>query len=243
VSRVIHSAERLAKPFSRVDERLLEFSSAQQLIVLGGPCKIVAFLEGEAAMSVDRGPAIRIESGDVLVALSLCEQVYTVPEGADACRLHAFRILFDQEEMPPAMGGRAPRISSQAAATDFRSFVRQTLPGVTHLRGCLDPDLHEIILKARGELEAQPLGFRHRLSGLCYEFVTDLARRRLPQARPGVAGALPRARQIVDQARHYLNEHLTEPLTLGRIAWAMKLRTFIFPGSSNRRRDRRFSNI
>lgn len=223
MSRVIHSAERLAQPFSRADERLLEFSADEQLKVVGDNCKMIVFLEGEADMRVDGGKPVRIRDGDVLIVLRDCQQVYTVPAGAQACRLHVFRILFDAQEMPLTVGTQPSRISTAAAATDFRKFVRQTFPGVTHLPGFLDPGLQELIFEARRELEAQPLGYRYQLSGICYEFVTALARRRLAQARPGVAEAVPRAQQIVDQARHYLTEHLAEPLTLGSIAWALKL--------------------
>lgn len=223
MSRILHSVKPLAPPFLEADERIVEFSARNVLEIHNPKIKILLFLEAGALLRIDGREPMTIRTGDALIVPVRCRQVYSVLPGAERCVLRSFRLDFDPAVLPPLPAERAPgptRIT-QAAQSDFHRYIGDAFCRIAHLPGCLDAPMEAILRGFHEEMQERRSGHRHRVSGLCYLLATELVRRLEALPEKEASGDFPRQMQLAGQARHFMAEHLAEPLTLDKIAWGL----------------------
>ncbi|MFW5844916.1 MAG: helix-turn-helix domain-containing protein, partial [Planctomycetota bacterium] len=175
--------------------------------------KLVLLLEGSFTQHVRGAPAFAYRSGDLAIVPGPCRQeLEPLHRGVDV-RMHALRIVFDDEQVHQARQAGATRPESS-----FAHFVAHHCQQVRCLPDFLDASVQECLSRIRREAEDLHPGFRHMVAG-CLREITVRAVRRLVVPRPErVDRPLDRAELLVQAARDFLHTHFRADFSLRDIA-------------------------
>jgi AraC-like DNA-binding protein len=218
----LNAIESLGPPFRSVDEQVFFMPRHGRHEIANQLFKVIVLLEGDCLHQVDNEQAVPFVPGDVIVVPRVCRQRYLASAPRSPRRVHALRLVFDPEALPPLPAGQrrpAPRGDTE---TDFSAFVRLHFQETRHLPGAGDETLRALLTELRHEAEQRRPGYRHRATALCMTLVVHVAR--ALESRSGqVDGNGTPARRgrayLVLQAKEYLLKNLAAELRLDTIAW------------------------
>ena len=217
-----NSIERLGLPFASVSELGLVIPSGGELLVRNSEVKLLFFIQAECQQKVEGSGIFQIKAGDICVVPRTCRQHYCKVKPGDSARIHVLKISFAIAPLPVSdqlVGKHKPQGDPEA---DLTAFVQHHFTEIRHLPAAQDAPMQEIMRAIRREAEEHRPGIRHRVRALCTNLVVHVARRL--HDRPSVA-KLAKAGQgfVVNQAKEYLRRNFAHPLTLGQVAWHVKL--------------------
>jgi AraC-like DNA-binding protein len=219
----LHRVEGIGGPHLVIHEQVVLIPRSGVQRVDNRVRKLIFILQGECRHRVPglSGPHadVRLRAGDILVLPHAHphEYVSLVPE--QSYRLHAVRLAFDPEQVPPLRLGEPPPAGPEAdPETDFAAFVRERLREMRHLPGGQDARIRELLSHVREEAQSEPPGFRFRVGAICTSLVTLVARQLVEQARLAQPETRDRHGHYVTLAKDYLLRHLTQSLHLEEVA-------------------------
>lgn len=219
----LHRVEGIGGPLLVIHEQVVLIPRSGVQRVDNRVRKLIFILQGECRHRVPglMGPHsdVVLRAGDILVLPHAHphEYVSLVPE--QSYRLHAVRLAFDPEHVPPLRLGMPSSDSANADPdSDFAAFVRGRLREMRHLPGGQDARIRELLSQVREEAQEEPPGFRFRVGALCTSLVTLVARQLVEQARLAQPGINDRHGHYVTLAKDYLLRHLTQPMRLDEVA-------------------------
>jgi len=223
-----HSIERLGPPFHSVSEYCVVIPKEGELIIPNKEWKILFFLQANCLLEIDQSTTLQIKSGDILIVPQRCLQHYRLTKENGNPRLHLFKILL----VFPALPDAGPSVSKQRPLNgdpeaDLTAFVRHHFSEIRHLpaqQATTNQEIavKEIMLAVRREAEQQRTGIRHRVRGLSTNLLVHVARR-LHETPIGIAPVGGGHDAVVNHTKEYLLHNFARSLTLGEIAWNVKL--------------------
>ncbi|MEO7415304.1 MAG: helix-turn-helix transcriptional regulator [Opitutaceae bacterium] len=214
-----HSIERLGRPFASVSELGLVIPRDSELLVRNTEMKLLFFLQADCVQEIEGAGNFPIKAGDICVVPRVCLQRYRQTAGRDSERLHVLKVSLSVPAWPATGPNKAARGQPE---TDLTAFCRHHFTAIRHLPGAQNAPMQEIMLAIRREAEQHRPGIRHRVRALCTNLLVHVAR--LLHETPGVdrpAGA--GAGSAVNQTKEYLLRNFAKPLSLGEVAWHVKM--------------------
>lgn len=226
MSHTLNSVDRLGPPFSQVDEQVFVIPEGGYNEVANKFFKLVCLLDGACWHQIDGGPRVRLDAGDVLVIPRLCLQRYWPLASEGSQRVHALRLIFDTELLPP-LAAEAPSLaegtSADEAETDLAAFVRRNLSDYHHVPLAHDMAAQTLLAELRKEAEERPPGYRFRVTALCTTLMVMLARQVHRAAEREMTEHRRRRVRLAAQAREYLVKNLDHHLSLAKVAGHLRV--------------------
>lgn len=217
-----HSIERLGRPFASVSELGLVIPRGGELLVPNAEAKLLFFLQAECVQEIEGVGVFPMKAGDICVVPRTCRQHYRQARPADSARIHVLKIALSVPPLPaPSEPSGKVKLQSDPES-DLTAFVQHHFTEIRHLPAAQDAPMQEIMRAIRREAEEHRPGIRHRVRALCTNLLVHVARRlhdRPASAKPAAAGQ----GFLVNQAKEFLRRNFAQPLTLGQIAWHVKL--------------------
>ncbi len=216
-----HSIEQLGRPFASVSELGLVIPKQSALHVRNDEVKLLFFLQADCRQEIDGVGAFAMKGGDICVVPRACRQHYLQTNAPNSARLHVLKISLSLPPLP------APGLATKGGVkgnpeTDLGAFCRHHFNEIRHLPAAQDAPMREIMLAIRREAESHRPGIRHRVRALCTNLLVHVARR-LHETPTGARPAAAGHGTVVNQAKEFLLRNFARPLTLGEIAWHVKL--------------------
>jgi len=219
---IFHSIERLGAPFTKVSELGLVIAHGGEMLVCNEEVKLLFFLQADCEQEIEGYGAFPVKTGDICVVPRICRQHYRQTGAKDSARLHVLVISFSPPPLP-ALGRPAVKTPPNGdPEADLTAFVRHHFTEIRHLPGAQDARMQEIMLAIRREAEDHRAGIRHRVRALCTNLVIHVAR--LLHDDPAAAQTTAAGHGFAaNQAKEYLRRNFAKPLTLGEVAWHIKM--------------------
>jgi len=221
-----HSVQHLDPPFLFMDERVIFIPRGRQLDVNNRMLKIILFFDGSADLFINKRSLGQIEPGDALLVSRPCRQIYQPVENREI-RMHILRIFFDFNTLGLHLLREGKTLAEQHdLEANFAAFVRHHLRDVQHLKGVLDSSVHDCIRLIRREIEKERPGYRYIISAQCRMLVTHLIRKLSGrEANPQLAleNDSVHVSWAVEHTKFFVCENYNRTLTLGEIAWEVRL--------------------
>jgi AraC-like DNA-binding protein len=205
-----------------VSELGLVIARDGEFLVRNAEVKLLFYLQVDCLQEIDGVGSFTMKSGDICVVPRTCRQHYRLEKTSHSTRIHALKISFN---VPPlsAPGQAMGKISVKGdPESDLTAFVQHHFTEIRHLPGAQDAPMQEIMRAIRREAEDHKPGIRHRVRALCTNLVVHVARRLhdAPAATPTTAAGHG---SVVNQVKEYLFRNFARPLTLGEIAWHVRM--------------------
>ncbi|MBC7369312.1 MAG: helix-turn-helix transcriptional regulator [Undibacterium sp.] len=217
-----HSIERLGHPFASVSELGLVIPRDSEMLVRNPEVKLLFFLQAECEQEIDGVGRFPMKAGDICVVPRLCLQHYRLVRPRDLPRIHVLKISLGLPPLP-APGQPAGKFAVKGnPESDLGAFCQHHFTEIRHLPAAQDAPMQEIMLAIRREAEEHRAGIRHRVRALCTNLLVHVARRL--HDSPAVAKATAAGHGfVVNQAKEFLRRNFAQALTLGEIAWHVKM--------------------
>jgi AraC-like DNA-binding protein len=236
-----HSVEHIGSPFNVVDEYLFPVPSEGH-VVHNRLRKLLFLFEGQYRHETRDETGRRYSSvlatpGDILFVPHWCDQWYLPLEEEETVRVHALRLAFDSDELPPLpLGNRRTSVPGDPES-DLTAFVGHHFQEFRHLPGGQrSGPVREALTQLRWEAEQRLPGHRFRVRALCISLLTLVARQFIEagltaHSLPSLErddedeGSLRVSQRAyrVHQAKMFIDQHRGEALRLGDIASHVQL--------------------
>ena len=184
--------------------------------------KLLFFIQAACVQEIDAVGTFPMKAGDICVVPRTCRQHYRRTKIGDSARIHVLKISLRVPALP-APGQPAAKVAVKGdPEADLTAFVQHHFTEIRHLPAAQDAPMQEIMRAIRREAEEHRPGIRHRVRALCTNLLVHVARRL--HERPAVAKSAGTGQAfVVNQAKEFLRRNFAQPLTLGQIAWHVKL--------------------
>jgi AraC-like DNA-binding protein len=214
----LNSVDRLPPPFRSVDEQVFVIPSGRSNEIRNSLFKINFIFHGAGFHQVDDGERVRFEPGDIFVIPRVCVHRYWPLGPRDSHRIHALRLLFNPDVLPPWQANHRRTTTRGDAEDEFATYLRQQLQEARHLPQGQDAVIRPLLTELRHEAERKATGYRFRIGGILTAALVQIVRQ---CDRPAGANAEQRdhgrARMIL-HTREYLAKNLDKELHLGQVA-------------------------
>jgi len=222
MAMTFHSIEQLGPPFVGVSELGLVIAQEKGLLVRNAEMKLLFFLQADCQQEIEGFGTFAMQTGDICVVPRNCRQLYRLNGAPDSARLHVLKLSLSLPALPAP--GQPTKVKVRGnPETDLKAFCRHHFTEIRHLPLAQTAPMQEIMLAIRREAETHRPGIRHRVRALCTNLLVHVARRlhETPDAAKPADAAGHGA--VVNQTKEYLIRNFAKPLTLGEIAWHVRL--------------------
>ncbi|MEW6301999.1 MAG: AraC family transcriptional regulator [Verrucomicrobiota bacterium] len=221
MSHTLNAVDALGAPFLVVDEQVFTIPEGGSNEVVNRFFKVICLLQGACWHEIIGGERIQFEAGDVLVIPFECRQLYWPLHPRGSRRIHALRLVFDPQILPP-LDANPTSAAANDSTVDFISFIRQRLGEYQHLRLARNSAFQTLLAQIRREAEQRLPGHRFRVTALCTELIVTLARQ-LGEHHADRPAPSRRRTHLVEQAQEYLVKNLDRDITLARVAASLRI--------------------
>jgi len=219
-----HAVTPLGVPVLSVDEQFF-FLPPSGNLVPNRAYKLLFFYEANCRhLLVGSSDELKLESGDILVLPYWCQQLY-LPYKEETSRVHALRIIFDPEIIPPRYLNRETfRLSNTTNDTaNIAAYVQTHFSRMCHIKAGITAEILDTLSRLRSESEGiNETGYQFRAGATCTELIVLVARQ-LEQSYFSNVARLRHGTFRVEEAREFIIKHLETPLRLETIAAHLQL--------------------
>jgi len=223
----LHRVEGIGSPFLVVHEQVVLIPRGGVQRVDNQVRKLIFILQGECGHRVagvgGRNVEVALRARDIMVLPHAHPHEYLSPMPHQPYRLHALRLAFDPEVVPPLSPLAAGQEERADADTDLASFVCHHFREFHHLAGGQDAPIRELLSQMREEAQEQRPGYRFRIGAICTGLVTLVARQVAEQRTGRRTGAPEHRAHHVSSVKDFLLRHLDQDLNLAEVAAHVQL--------------------
>lgn len=214
----LNSVDRLPTPFRSVDEQVFVIPSGHSNEIRNSLFKVNFIFQGAGFHQVDEGERVRFSPGDIFVIPRVCVHRYWPLGPRDSHRIHALRLLFDPDAMPPFPANHRRTILRGDGERDFVTCLRQQLQEARHLPQGQDAVIRPLLTELRQEAERKASGYRFRIGAILTSVLVQIVRQCVgPAGSDAGQRDHGRARMIL-HTREYLLKNLDKELHLDQVA-------------------------
>jgi AraC-like DNA-binding protein len=218
MGNTINSVDQLPPPFRSVDEQVFVIPSGRSNEIRNTIFKVNFIFQGAGFHQVDDGERVRFAPGDIFVIPRVCVHRYWPLGPRDSHRIHALRLLFDPDAMPPFPANHRRTTPRGDGERDFSMYLRQQLQEVRHLPQGQDTVIRSMLTELRQEAERQATGYRFRIGAILTSVLVEIVRQCAgPVGSDAGKRDHGRARMIL-HTREYLLKNLDKELHLDQVA-------------------------
>jgi len=223
----LHRVEGIGAPFLVVHEQVVLIPRTGCQRVDNKVRKLIFILQGECRHRLagvgGRSVEVTLRGGDIMVLPHAHPHEYLSPVPHQPYRLHALRLAFDPELVPPLPANGPGRSEAPDPETDLAAFVSHHFREFHHLVGGQDAPIRELLSQMREEAQQQRPGYRFRVGAICTSLVTLIARQIAAQCAGRNRAANDHRAHHVSIVKDFLLRHLDQDLNLGDVAAHVQL--------------------
>jgi AraC-like DNA-binding protein len=223
----LHRVEGIGSPFLVVHEQVVLIPRSGIQRVDNRVRKLIFILQGECGHRLagvgGRCVEVTLRAGDLMVLPHAHPHEYLSPVPQQSYRLHALRLAFDPEVVPPLTPTGAGTQRGADPETDLAAFVSHHFREFHHLVGGQDAPIRELLSQMREEAQGQRPGYRLRIGAICTGLVTLVARQIAAQGSSGNSATPDHRAHHVSIAKDFLLRHVEQDLSLGDVAAHVQL--------------------
>lgn len=202
---LVFNLTRLSAPFESINESVFEIPASGAIRVSTRLPRVLFVLDGEAKLGLGNR-AIDLRAGDVFVVPNASQYVYLPHWAGRPSRLHVLVVVLKK------IGGKV----------SLPGMVVARFPEAAHLPGLQNAATLHYIHQLRAEAESEQQDKGVAVGALASLLLLGFLR--------ASAGPLPKSPRVarssaylVEQAREFVFKNYSEELSLGRIAWRLRL--------------------
>jgi len=207
------SAHTLGALFCYINESMFLLCAGNQLTQRSSRPKILIFLDGKCRITLKDGFDETVEAGDIFILPTSCRHTYSSVDDAKDVRVYTFGLFFPENAL-------TKRVSLHER--DLQALLKRIMTSPCLLRGGLDLEIRHLISEFRTEHEENRTGKGVRQRAICLSLLVALARR-LEQPLSKMTSGPRTAAHLINEVKEYMLKAKTSPLTLGKIAWHVRL--------------------
>ena len=208
----------LGEPFADINESMFLLCAGSQKIQRSARPKILILLDGKCRITLKSGLDEDLETGDIFILPSSCRHTYSSVTEREDVRVYTFGIYF-----PVDVLGR----SSKQGDPEVKALLEQVLAKPCVIRGGFDLEMRHLVSDFRREYDEKRTAMNIRLRALAFSILVALARKLEQHQSQHISGSRttgPRTTLFTtNQVKEYMSKAMSAPLTLGKIAWHVKL--------------------
>lgn len=208
----------LESPLSSLKHLSNLIPESGELAIANSTFKIVIGLHSRVSMEVAPGVIFPLEDRDVIVLPKPCAQIYRRLGTEGPSTFQTLLIMFDRKQVFKSPDGWGGSLSAEATRLCIESFSEPVrIPA-----GTID-DLDSLLSALRKEMERRQPGRVTRVNSLICALLIDLARAAEPSPAAPAEPVRGNRKLLVHLADEFMYRNLSRPLTVGEIAWHLKL--------------------
>lgn len=205
MSLLVFNLTRLPTPFESINESVFEIPASGSVRVLNRLPRVLFVLDGEAKLVLGN-KSVDLRAGDIFVVPNVSQYAYLPHWAGRSSRLHVLVIALRKE----------------VDKASLPAMVAARFPDVTHLPAIQNASTLHYIHQLRAEAESN-----RRDKGIAVGALSTLLLLGFLRASAEPLPELPRTTRssayLVEQAREFVFKNYGEELSLGRIAWHLRL--------------------
>ncbi len=207
------SIRNLGEPFSDILESMFLLCASGQRTQRSARPKILILLDGKCRITLKAGLDETMEPGDIFISPSSCRHIYSSTDEREDIRIYTFGMYFQEGLL------EKPR---RLKENDLKVLCKKVFAKPCILRGGFDLEMRHLIGDFRRECDENRTGKNIRLRAICLSLLVSVARKLEHPVDTSIRN--PRtAAFLTNQAKEFMAKAMTSPLTLGQIAWHVKL--------------------
>lgn len=207
------SVRNLGEPFSDVLEAMFLLRASEQRPQRSVRPKILVVLDGKCRVTLKAGLDETVEAGDIFISPSSCKHAYASISESEDTRFYTFGMFFPDNLLT---------ITRRSKDKELHSIIKKVFARPAILHGGFDLEMRHLISDFRRECDDGRTGKIIRLRAICLSLLVLIARKL--ENPPAHAAEHPRtAAFLTNQAKEFMAKAMNSPLTLGQIAWHVKL--------------------
>lgn len=210
-----NSVEKLAPPLQLVDERVVTVAPHTR-IFMPNKNPMIVFMLGDAMETAfeDDERVFTFGKKDAIIVPAQQQRVY-YNNTSKSKTIHALRIVFLNETR------KKQKALAHQPEFSLYDFVQHHLIECRHMPGAINTSIEQQFRHIRKEAETQAIGYRHVISGLCFQIITELTRSKASFSIDASEKQTERSPQsLIPRVQEYIEAQYQDPqLRLGQIAW------------------------
>lgn len=208
------SISSLGFPFQIIKNNLFVLCADSHRIQRSVSPKILFFLEGKCRITLKDSLNEVVQAGDILIMPVSCRHLYASISKEQDVRIYTFGLFF-----PPEILKSKRWVGVEK---ELLPVLQSLLSKPCVIPGGFDFELRHLVSEFRQEWENQCIGYPLQLRMLAMTILIQLARKLNHTTRRDIHH-LRTPTHLIDEAKEFMSRAMTSPLTLGHIAWHVKL--------------------